>query len=162
MGAGVGLLVILEHGTERRRGELKVYLPSDTAEMGVLMSSIVVWADIPVTDMDRAMRFYGHVLQTELLQPFPGQPVAVPPPDMGPVAFDLVKSDSNRPSSTEGTRIYLSAMGDIQGMAKRVEEAGGRIVMPPTDMGEMVGLICFFVDSEGNQIGIQQAGQSGQ
>jgi predicted enzyme related to lactoylglutathione lyase len=126
------------------------------------MSNILVWADIPVTDMDRAMKFYGAVLQTELLQPFPGQPVAVPPPDMGPVAFDLVMSTDHKPSATEGTRIYLSAMGDIHGMAKRVEEAGGQIVMPPTDMGEMVGIICSFIDSEGNQIGIQQPGQSGE
>ena len=74
------------------------------------MPSALVWADIPVTDMDRAMKFYGAVLQTELLQPFPGQPVAVPSPDLGPVAFDLVISDNNKPSATEGTRIYLSAV----------------------------------------------------
>ena len=119
------------------------------------MASVLVWADIPVLDMDRAMEFYGKVLQVELLRPFPGQPVAVPPQEFGPVAFDLVASDEAKPG-TGGTRIYLSAMGDIEGMAKRVEEAGGRIVMPPTDMGEMVGTICFFMDTEGNQIGIQQ------
>lgn len=123
------------------------------------MPSVLVWADIPVTDMDRAMKFYGAVLQTELLQPFPGQPVAVPPPEMGPVAFDLVMGEGLKPNSSEGTRIYLSSMGDIDAMAKRVEEAGGRIVMPPTDMGEMVGFICFFIDSEGNRIGIQQPGE---
>lgn len=124
------------------------------------MASILVWADIPVLDIERAMAFYGKVLQVELLQPFPGQPVAVPPQELGPVAFDLVASDEAKPGS-EGTRIYLSAMGDIEGMAKRVEEAGGRIVMQPTDMGEMVGTICFFVDTEGNQIGIQQPASMG-
>lgn len=30
------------------------------------MAGVLVWADIPVTDMERAMRFYGHVLQTQL------------------------------------------------------------------------------------------------
>ncbi|MBU2602848.1 MAG: VOC family protein [Actinobacteria bacterium] len=120
------------------------------------MSSILVWADIPVTDMDRAMKFYGHVLQTELIQPFAGQRVAIPPREMGPVAFDLAMNDNLRPSSTEGAQIYLSAMGDIHAMAKRVEEAGGKIVSPPADMGDMVGFIAFFIDSEGNRIGIQQ------
>ncbi len=120
------------------------------------MSSILLWADIPVTDMERAMKFYGHVLMTELLQPFPGMPVAVPPPSMGPVAFDLVMGEGFTPSSTEGTQIYLSSMGDIHAMVKRVEEAGGQIVSPPTDMGDMVGIIASFVDSEGNRIGIQQ------
>lgn len=123
------------------------------------MANAVVWADIPVADMDRAMAFYSKVLQTELLQPFPGQPVAVPPPDLGPVAFDLVKTDELRPGSTDGPRIYLGAMGDIEAMVRRVEEAGGRIVQPPADMGEMVGTIAYFVDSEGNQIGIQQPHQ---
>lgn len=157
--------VAVKHRTEHRWAQLVGTIADtiiQTSEKGAIMSSALVWADIPVTDMDRAMKFYGHVLQTELLQPFPGQPVAVPPPELGPVAFDLVKGDDHKPSATEGTRIYLSAMGDIDGMAKRVEEAGGKIVMPPTDMGEMVGFICFFIDSEGNRIGIQQPGQSKQ
>lgn len=120
------------------------------------MPSVVVWADIPVADMDRAIAFYSKVLQTELLQPFPGQPVAVPPPDLGPVAFDLVQTDALKPGSTDGPRVYLSSLGDIDAMVQRVEEAGGRVIQPPTDMGEMVGRVAFFVDSEGNQIGIQQ------
>ena len=120
------------------------------------MPNVLVWADIPVADMQRAMKFYGHVLQTELIQPFPGQPVAVPPPDMGPAAFDLAMGDDFKPGDSAGPRIYLSSLGDIEAMAKRVEEAGGRVVMPPTDMGEMVGWIAAFIDSEGNRIGIQQ------
>ena len=27
------------------------------------MENMIVWADIPVTDLDRAMTFYGAVLQ---------------------------------------------------------------------------------------------------
>ena len=91
------------------------------------MANVLVRADIPVLDMERAMSFYGKVLQVEFVQPFPGQPVAVPPQDMGPVAFDLVAGQNVRPGS-DGPRIYLSAMDDIHGMAKRIEEAGGRIV----------------------------------
>ena len=30
------------------------------------MANTIVWADIPVTDMDRARTFYGAVLQTEI------------------------------------------------------------------------------------------------
>jgi hypothetical protein len=120
------------------------------------MPNILVWADIPVVDMDRAMKFYGHVLQTELFQPFPGQPVAVPPPEMGPSAFDLVAGADLVPGDSGGPRIYLSSLGDIEAMIRRVEEGGGRVVMPPTDMGEMVGWIAAFIDSEGNRIGIQQ------
>lgn len=120
------------------------------------MANVLVWADIPVLDMARAMKFYGDVLQVEMVQPFPGMPVAVPPADLGPVAFDLVAGQDAKPSASDGTRIYLSSMGDMDAMVKRVEAAGGTITMPPTDMGEFVGTICFFLDPEGNQIGIQQ------
>ena len=30
------------------------------------MANTIVWADIPVTDMDRARAFYGAVLQAEI------------------------------------------------------------------------------------------------
>ncbi len=31
------------------------------------MDNLIVWADIPVTDLDRAMKFYGAVLQREFV-----------------------------------------------------------------------------------------------
>jgi len=118
------------------------------------MANTIVWADIPVTDMDRAKKFYGAVLQTEFMS-FPGsEDVAIPPREFGPIAFDLAKTD--RKPGTDGPTVYLGSMGDINGMVKRVEEAGGTVLQPPTDMGPMVGIIAFILDSEGNRIGIQQ------
>jgi len=43
-------------------------------------------------------------------------------------------------------------------MTARVVEAGGTVVQEPQFMGDMVGWIAFFIDSEGNRIGIQQPG----
>jgi len=60
--------------------------------------------------------------------------------------------------SQEGARVYLGSDGDINGMVGRVREAGGTILQEPQFMGDMVGWIAFFVDSEGNRIGIQQPG----
>lgn len=53
------------------------------------MSEIIVWADIPVTDMERATEFYGHVT---------GKHVAMMEP------------------SHDGARIFLASGGDIGGM----------------------------------------------
>ena len=119
------------------------------------MANIIVWADIPVTDMDRARAFYSAVLQVPV-EVMPGMDsVALPVVnDQDSVAFDLVKHETAVPGSSSGTTIYLGANGDIEGMAKRVLEAGGRLLQPPTDMGEMVGIIGFFLDTEGNRIGI--------
>lgn len=125
--------------------------------------SVIVWADIPVTDMDRARKFYGDILQVEMqLMPGAGDSVAIPAPgsETGPVAFDLAKGDNQKPSM-DGATVYLDAGGDIQGMVRRVEAAGGKVLQQPQDMGEMVGWIAFFVDSEGNRVGIQQPSKPG-
>jgi predicted enzyme related to lactoylglutathione lyase len=41
-------------------------------------------------------------------------------------------------------------------MLRRAAEAGGEVLMPAQFMGEMVGTIGFFQDSEGNRIGVHQ------
>jgi predicted enzyme related to lactoylglutathione lyase len=118
------------------------------------MANTIVWADIPVTDMDRARAFYGALLQTEipLMEGADGS-VALLPGDMGSVSADLALTEERKPS-TDGATVYLGSGGDIEGMAARAVAAGGQILMPPTDMGKMVGTIAFILDSEGNRIGL--------
>ena len=129
------------------------------------MDNLIVWADIPVADLDRAMKFYGAVLQREFVTMEGMEGVALPAPDEGddpsgqdmPVAFDLVRREEVTPSH-EGCTVYLDAGGDAEGMLRRAAEAGGEILTPATFMGEMVGTIGFFQDSEGNRIGVHQQG----
>lgn len=126
------------------------------------MENIIVWADIPVTDLDRASTFYSHVLGMPVNQ-MPGvDGVALPgtPPDEGAssppamaVAFDLYVGGT---PSTEGATVYLSSMGDFPGILARVREAGGEVLQEPQDMGPMVGTIAFIKDTEGNRIGIHE------
>jgi hypothetical protein len=62
------------------------------------MRNIIVWADIPVTDIARASKFYSHVLGLPV-NSMPGMDgVAIPGPQpdaepssspVSPVAFDL-------------------------------------------------------------------------
>lgn len=130
------------------------------------MDNLIVWADIPVTDLDRAMRFYGAVLQREFVTMEGMEGVALPGPDGDdapgqdlPVAFDLVRREEVTPSH-EGCTVYLESGGDAQSMLQRAADAGGEILMPATFMGEMVGTIGFFQDSEGNRIGVHQGGRA--
>ena len=58
--------------------------------------------------------------------------------------------------SKDGCTVYLNTNGDLDGMLARVVEAGGTVLQEKQDMGEMVGWIAFFEDSEGNRIGLQQ------
>lgn len=120
------------------------------------MANTIVWADIPVTNMDRAAAFYGRVLQTEI-RPMEGMEgkVALLPGGAGDVSADLALVDDRRPS-LDGPTIYLDSNGDPEGMLQRAVDAGGELLMPVADMGPMVGSIGFFKDSEGNRIGVHK------
>jgi len=132
------------------------------------MDNVIVWADIPVIDLDRACRFYSAVLQIEV-KPVEGMDgIALPGGGEGgdlqemqgpmPVGFDLARSDNNKPSA-QGCTIYLNSHGDPEGMIQRAVDAGGQLLMPVADMGEMVGSVGFFLDSEGNRIGVHKPPQ---
>ena len=132
------------------------------------MDNTVVWADIPVTDLDRAMKFYGAVLQQEFTRVEGMEGIALQTPGQAdssdmregpwPVGFDLAVVQDRKPSS-DGCTIYLNSHGDPEGMLQRAVAAGGKILAPVVDMGEMVGSIGFFLDSEGNRIGVHKPPQ---
>jgi hypothetical protein len=126
------------------------------------MEDLVVWNSIPVSDMDRACKFYSHVLGLPFAAPPGMDGVALPggPPaaeeSQAPsriVAFNLYLG--GQPSAA-GPTVYLSSLGDIDGMIERVREAGGTIDQDKQYQGEMIGWTAFFFDSEGNRIGIEQ------
>ena len=123
------------------------------------MANTIVWADIPVTDMERARKFYAAVLQAdiELMEGAPGE-VALLPMEPGSVSGDLVRSENQKPGLT-GCTIYLDSKGDPEGMMERVVAAGGKVLTPVASMGDMVGSIGFFQDSEGNRIGVHKPPQ---
>ena len=104
------------------------------------MDNLIVWADIPVTDLDRAMKFYGAVLQREFITmpgmdgvalPGPDEPPGEGAPEGGapdgpmPVAFDLVKTDKMKPGM-DGCQIYLNADEDPEGMLQRAAAPAAR------------------------------------
>jgi hypothetical protein len=122
------------------------------------MENTIVWADIPVTDMDRARKFYSAVLQADVAL-MPGMDdVALLPGDENGVNADLARGENQKPGPG-GCTIYFDSKGDPEGMIARAVAAGGQVAMPVTDMGEMVGFIGFFIDSEGNRIGVHKPAQ---
>ena len=123
------------------------------------MQNLIVWADIPVTDLDRAMAFYGAVLQRPFIKVEGMEGIALPGPDEDapageaaeqemPVAFDLFVGEQAKPSE-DGSTVYLESNGDAQGMLQRAADAGGEILMPATFMGDMVGTMGFFQGQRG-------------
>ena len=126
------------------------------------MDNVIVWADIPVTDLQRASKFYSEVLEMPV-NPAPGMegialPGSPPDPNQPPpqtmlVAFDLYVGGT---PGAAGPTVYLSSKGDFAGILSRVRKAGGEVLQEPQDMGPTVGTIAFIKDTEGNRIGIHE------
>ncbi len=121
------------------------------------MANALNWFEIPATDYERAVKFYNAVLATEL-QPWDmpdGSKMAMFPAEDG-VSGAVIEAEGYTPS-TEGSVIYLNAGPDLSDALGRVEAAGGKVLVPKTDIGEN-GFFAFFLDSEGNKVGLHSNG----
>ncbi len=117
------------------------------------MNNPIQWLEIATTDLERAKEFYTKVFDLELqLIEMPNEKLYMfGAPDAVGSAGCLVKTEHAKPN-TDGTIVYF-ACEDVSIEAKRVEEAGGRVIIPKTDIGEF-GFFAQFIDSEGNRIGL--------
>jgi predicted enzyme related to lactoylglutathione lyase len=48
----------------------------------------------------------------------------------------------------------LNGGDDLAPMLSRVEQAGGSVVTPKTDIGNDFGFFAHFIDTEGNKVGL--------
>jgi predicted enzyme related to lactoylglutathione lyase len=118
------------------------------------MSNALNWFEIPVTDLARAKRFYGRVLQADLREEsMTGREMAILPYQEGGVGGALIQGEPHAPSA-QGTVVYLNAGDDLAGALSRVEAAGGKVVMGATRLSDQIGSIAMFLDSEGNRVAL--------
>ncbi|HEX3019858.1 MAG TPA: VOC family protein [Chitinispirillaceae bacterium] len=113
----------------------------------------VTWFEIPVTDIVRAKNFYEYVLGYQLsFQELKGMKMAEFPMNDGRGASGaLVQSIGYTPQHS-GTVVYFS-VDDIGNTMSRVQQKGGKQLIPKTSIGEY-GYIAHFEDSEGNQVAL--------
>jgi uncharacterized protein len=116
------------------------------------------WFELPVTDTARAKRFYETILDIQMdTQDMMGMEMTFFPYDMesqsGKVSGALVKSEMHEPSMA-GAIVYLNANPSIQEVIDRIEAAGGKVLMPRTQISEDVGYMAFFSDTEGNRVAL--------
>src|SRR5258705_12236556 len=94
------------------------------------MANQIVWCDIPVLDLDRAVKFYSAVLgQAVNKQEFPGMTVGILPHNEGEVGGCLVSCAEDKPSAT-GAMIYLNASGRLDDAIAAAAQHGGEGVQP--------------------------------
>lgn len=120
--------------------------------------NIVGWFEIPVTDMDRAIRFYETVFNLKLdrQQLGPLEMAWFPWVEKGMGAGgSLVLNKENYKPSQDGVLIYLSSQsGKIEEELLTVEKAGGKVLLSKRQISPEVGYMGLFLDTEGNRIAI--------
>jgi len=119
-------------------------------------SNSLNWFEIPATDMKRAKKFYESVFGIKLeMMEMPGTLMAMFPwaPGTGKANGAIAMSKMHKPSKTTGCVIYLNADPDLSKALGKVAKAGGQVTMPKTSIGEN-GFMAFFIDSEGNRMGL--------
>ena len=120
------------------------------------MKNALNWFEIPVTNFERAIKFYGTIMGVEI-NVMPASPEMPPmkygflPSDMKEgVGGGIIEAEGREPSQ-KGSLIYLNGGDDLSVPLAKVEGAGGKIVQPKTSIGPN-GFMATFIDTEGNKV----------
>ncbi len=122
------------------------------------VNNTICWADIPVTDLDRAIRFYSAVLDAPVnKESSEGFEFGLLPHASENVSGCLCHTDDNQPSEN-GPLLYLSVNGRLDEAIQAARDNGGRVVRDKHSIGPH-GHRAVIVDCEGNRIALhsQQA-----
>jgi uncharacterized protein len=118
------------------------------------MSHSVVWVDIPVLDLERAIAFYSGVLGREVTKEGgPGFQFGLLPHAGNDVAGCLYVSDGENAPSRTGPLIYLNAEGRLEQAVQLAVQLGGQLLQPPHQIGPH-GFKAIVIDTEGNRIAL--------
>lgn len=116
----------------------------------------VVYFEIPVTDLDRAIRFYTAVFNFtfEKTRIDHNEMALFPLSDALPgISGGLAKGEIYKPT-LDGVVIYFHTNSIEQTLQKAIAN-GGQELYPKTSNGEL-GFVAEFRDSEGNRIALHQ------
>lgn len=129
---------------------------NSTTKQKIEMKNPVSYFEIPVNDLEIAIKFYNSVFGFEFEKDnIDGNEMAFfPQSENGKgISGALAKGETYKPS-TIGTLIYFDTENIDQVLVK-VAENGGKTLYPKTSIGEL-GFVAEFEDCEGNKIGIHQ------
>jgi predicted enzyme related to lactoylglutathione lyase len=118
-----------------------------------MMANQFVWVDIPVIDLERAIRFYSAVLGSPVKkQEYPGMSIGLLPGVEDSVSGCLHRSDKDSPSD-HGPLVYLNCQCRLDAATTAVAAEGGKVLQPKHPIGEH-GFRAVVLDSEGNRVAL--------
>ena len=122
------------------------------------MKNVISWFELPATDLDRAQKFYETILDIRMnaldtphirMRMFP-----VEDPMTGIGGALALAPGFYKPSESDGPIVYLNANPDVQHVLDKIETAGGKIIVPKTEISPEHGHMAVFVDTEGNRVAL--------
>jgi len=118
------------------------------------MKTMIAIVEIPTSNFSRAVTFYQAILGITIEEiEMEGLRMGLFPNDGESVSVQLINGSGFKPSA-DGTIVYLNGGKDLQEVADKIEEHGGKIVVPKTEIGPEMGFYAMFVDTEGNKLGL--------
>lgn len=137
------------------------------------MAKLIRWFEIPVKDFKRAVKFYSKVLRVEFIfEEFRGIPHAIFK-NSGEINFEIsgaLVEVKDFPEHHLGGILFFNADSGMDDILERVEQNGGKVLLKKTliknstEDGRIyiaktlidnnTGYFAYFLDSEGNKMGL--------
>lgn len=127
--------------------------------MSMEIDNAINWFEIPVTDFERAKKFYETIFAYQMPESHLG------PARMGFLLFDfqnkkvggaIVHNPALYSPQGNGTLVYLNCQPDLQIVLNRVEFAGGKVLLEKKEISpeQKLGFWSLIMDSEGNRVAL--------
>lgn len=120
------------------------------------LKNSIVWGEIPVTDFERAKKFYSAIYDYEMYTQQMGPHLMGFLPmerDSQGIGGAIVSGEGYVPSR-QGSLIYLNGGKDLNVVLNRVEKAGGKVLQPKTQITPEIGYFALLIDTEGNKVAL--------
>jgi uncharacterized protein len=104
------------------------------------MKNLISIVEIPTSDFSRAVTFYQKILGVNIEEvEMDGTLMGVLPSNGETVNVVLVKGDDYKPTLDE------------------IEQNGGKVIVPKTEISPEMGFFALFIDTEGNKLGLHSS-----
>lgn len=118
------------------------------------MENLISIVEIPTADFSRGVAFYQMILGVDIEEvDMGGTKMGVLPGNGETVNVVLVKGSDYKPTA-DGAVVYLNAGNDLQPTLDRIEQNGGKVLVPKTEISPEMGFFALFIDTEGNKLGL--------
>lgn len=114
---------------------------------------IVVWSEIPVSDMTRAVDFYNEVFGWEMRIDETGpNPMATLGGNMNTAGGHLYPG---KPAAGNGPTVHVAVPDSLEAAVARCKAAGGTVLSEPIAIPP--GRFAYALDPDGNSLGLFEA-----